>query len=193
MKFSKAQADKLSALLNLEQYPDCLNFQECHGFLCALACGPVDLSIEEKLAHIVFDQAELDKNNSINSEILHYLTDLDKAIQQALFLSETLLLPVDLNLKDGQIDSSFEHWLLGFFEAHFLYENDWYSADEERTSEMLLPFIAGFDEIENEELNSIRKNHTLLQNLIFTIPQALQDLYLFYTLGEPKPDDDTDD
>ncbi len=192
MKFSKVQAEKLGAVLNPEHYPDCLNFQECHGFLCALACGPSELSIEEKLALIIFDQPRLDKNHSLDSEIVHHITDLDKAIQQALFLCETLLIPVDLNLTDGQIDISFEHWLMGFFEAHFLHEEDWYIADEERASEMLLPFIAAFNEIENEALDSIRTNYTLLQNLIFTIPQALQDLYLFYTLGEPKPDDDTE-
>lgn len=178
MKFSKSQKTQLCEQLN-QDFPESLNFEETHGFLCALHCGPSTLEAEQKISLILF--ATLDETTSDNT-IKELIQDLDKSIAQSLLAAETLLLPCSLDLDEqGQVDTSLYDWLYGFFEGHFYDEPNWFTSEEEKVAEMLLPFLTAFPEIEDESLDALRTQKTVFQNLILQLPQALQDIYLFYS------------
>jgi yecA family protein len=183
MNFSKSQALQLEALLDQSKYPDVLNYQECHGFLCGLIAGPVDLEANQRNQSIFFGD-EISDLSSIPEEAKLLISLLHQEIGNTFFSSETLLLPCSLQLDGDEISESLEDWALGFFEAHMLNESNWYAANEDITAEMLMPFFLCLDEIEEEEIIAIKKNKELFQKLISQIPQALQDLYLYFHVND---------
>jgi len=183
MHFSKQQALRLESFLDQSMYPDVLNYQECHGFLCGLIAGPDDLDANQRIQNIFYGEETADLS-SIPEEAKELINLLHQEIANTFFSSETLLLPCSLQLEAGDISESLEDWALGFFEAHMLNESNWYTADEELTAEMLIPFFICLYEIDEEELNNIRNNKELFQKVISQIPQALQDLYLFFHVSD---------
>jgi len=181
MNFSKKQAQRLEELLNQEKYPEVLNYQECHGFLCALAAGALNLD-PSTLSQVIFYGVEpCDKTLEI--EAIQLIELLYQEIQNTLFSAETLLLPCSLQI-NSDISESLADWSLGFFEALMINEESWYEADESITAEMLLPFLLCLEEIDDDEIISVKKNAELFQTLILQIPQALQDLYLYFHVND---------
>ncbi len=178
MPFSKQQQLELTELLASENYPDSLSFGEAHGFLSALCSGPSQCSKLETVNLVLFGEKESDQK--IEESLKTLILELLQHIEKSLFSSDTLLLPCSLQLEDDDISESLADWTLGFFEAHLLDEDSWYKQDEELVAEMLLPFLVCIDELEESDLEAIREQSTLLQNLILQLPQALQDLYLFF-------------
>jgi uncharacterized protein len=179
MNFNKRQAEELESLLDQNIFPETLNYQECHGFLCALACGPNSLSSEERNIIIFFGDSE-QKDTVIPPRACELIDLLFSEINNSFFSAETILLPCSLQIENETLNESLEDWSVGFFEAHMLDEDSWYLKDEEITAEMLLPILLCFEEFDDEAIKKIRNEAELYQNLILQIPQALQDLYLYF-------------
>lgn len=183
MNFTKQQAQRLEALLSNEKYSEALNYQECHGFLCALIAGPINLNSEQRNQIIFFGDTAADLT-LITEEVNQLINTLQKEIENSLFSGDTLLLPCSLQLENNQISESLEDWCIGFFEAHMIDEAIWYNADENLTAEMLMPFLVCLEGIDEEDLQTIRNKTDLFQTLILQIPQALQDIYLYFHVNE---------
>jgi len=180
MHFSQAKQEKLELLLDSDQYPEVLGFSELHGFLCALIVGPESLNQSSLLSHIFYAEENQDLSK-ITDDIINLIQELYQDIQQTLFSSTTLLLPCLLSLnEESQVSDSLEEWAMGFFEAHLLFEKQWYDKDEELIAEMLIPLLMCIDNEDEPTFEKIRSNVSLFENLIKQLPQALQDLYLFY-------------
>lgn len=183
MNFTKQQAQRLEVLLNNEQYPEAFNYQECHGFLCALTAGPIRINAEQRNQIIFFGDTPADLN-LITKEASQLIDTLQQEIEHTLFSGDTLLLPCLLQLENTQISESLEDWCLGFFEAHTLDEASWYKADEDLVAEMIMPFLVCLEGIDEEDLQIIRDKTDLFQTLILQIPQALQDIYLYFHVND---------
>lgn len=183
MNFSKQQVEQLETLLDNENYPDALNYQECHGFLCALKVGPINIDSEQR-NQIIFFGDEPAKSTVINQEAIELIGTLQQEIENTLFSAETLLLPCSLQLEDAEISESLEDWILGFFEGLMIDEASWYNADENISAEMLMPFLLCLEGLDEEEILSIRNKEALFQTVILQIPQALQDLYLYFHVND---------
>ena len=179
MNFTKKQAQELESLLDQSIFPEVLNYQECHGFLSALACGPLSLNKDQRNAIIFFGENEKQEPN-IPSQASELIEILLNEIETSFFSADTILLPCSLQVEEEELSESLEDWSIGFFEAHMLDEDLWYSKDEELTAEMLVPILLCFDEIDDEGITKIKSDSELFQTLIMQIPQALQDLYLYF-------------
>ncbi len=178
MKLNEQQINTLEALLERHNPDDSLNKNEVHGVLSALNVGPIDLTLIEKVNFILWGEAISDQVKGEQNEICDLVAMLDKEISAQLLSSEELELPCDLDLENN--NNSFQDWLTGFFDAFFIDEKLWYQENEDDIAQMLLPFFACYLELEDEELQKIRKDKKVLQRIADDIPYALQDLYLFF-------------
>lgn len=182
MTLNIREIDEIEALLAKSSGEDCLSYRELHGLLSALAVGPLDLTTDEKLNLIIYADKIKPENTNINipAELTDNVSVLDKQINATLLSGDTLKLPCKLEIKNNKSTESLDEWLGGFFEAFFIDENAWYIQNEEDAAQMLLPFFLCFDEIDDPELDRLRKNSELFQKIANELPHALQDLYLFY-------------
>jgi uncharacterized protein len=181
MKFTSKEKKCLEESLQAFSSDDSLGFSGIHGLLSALACGPLDLSRDEKHQLVLYGEIDASRKLPELPELFEKLTELDSEITESFLLGETMLLPCSLELENGEVSDSLNDWVLGFFEGHFLDEDKWYEKDEKMAAEMLLPLLVSFDEIDDPDLSKIREDMVLFQRLVQEIPHALQDLYLFYS------------
>jgi uncharacterized protein len=73
-------------------------------------------------------------------------------------------------------------WSVGFVDALFLNEeNDWYDVDEEAVGMLTLPMMvfSGIDE-DDAQMQSVRRNGDLMDEMASEIPENLTKLYLLY-------------
>lgn len=176
--FTKQQMLILEQYLENEKYPESLNYSECHGFLCALAAGPVKLTEKQRIQTILTGNPET--SDTPEQACVNLINTLYLEIEQSLFNGETLLLPCSLSLENNEIHPSLADWAYGFFEAYLLDEDAWYAKNSEVSAEMLLPILLCVEEIEDDELQNLRAQTNLTQKVIQQIPLALQDIYLFF-------------
>ena len=59
-------------------------------------------------------------------------------------------------------------------------EEAWYEKDEDSIIELTLPMVTISGLVEDEELDKLRANRKLLQQLAREIPEVLTELYLFF-------------
>lgn len=180
MKLTQHQIHKLEQLLESHNPDDALNFTEVHGLMTALKAGPIPLEPAEKINFILYGDPTSNQAHPIADELISLLDTLERDISTQLLSGDTLKLPCTLSLDHYDPNTSLQDWLTGFFDAFFLDEELWYKENEEDLAQILLPFFACFDELEDGELEKIRANKNLLQKMANEIPFALQDLYLFF-------------
>ena len=91
-----------------------------------------------------------------------------------------------LNFPVDDEDESLLSWAQGFMEGVFLRESNWFDQQEEVVAEMLLPIMLASELFEEAELNEMRKNKKLCQQLVEEIPDLITDLYLLFRVPEDK-------
>ena len=70
----------------------------------------------------------------------------------------------------------------------FLREEDWFSAEEEIVSELLLPIMVGSGLFEDQpEFAEIAKDQDMVEDMMEHIPEVLTQLFLLFHAPEDKP------
>jgi uncharacterized protein len=165
--------DLLADYLDGEQNEYGLDFAATHGFLCASVVGP---ELKNWLGQL-FDNDESKVSKTIIEQIHLWRAD----IQQTLINEETIEFPFEI--EEATEDSSLGDWSVGFVDALFLNDDAWFEvddADEEAIIMFTLPMMV-FSGIEGEpEMDNIRRNGDLMDELAEEIPENLTKLYLLY-------------
>lgn len=164
--------DVLAEYLDGEQNEYGLDFAATHGFLCATVVGP---ALKDWLNEL-FDR----QSKAVPKNIVEQIQLWRDAIQATLANEETLEFPFEI--EEADVDSSLGDWSVGFVDALFLNEdNDWYDIDEEAIGMLTLPMMvfSGIDE-DDPQLQSVRRNGGLLDEMAEEIPENLTKLYLLF-------------
>lgn len=164
--------DALAEYLDGESNEYGLDFAATFGFLCAVVVGP---ELKNWRNHL-FDGNESKIPSAILSQIELWRSD----IQQTLANEETLEFPFEID--EADVDSELGDWSIGFADALFLNEdNDWYDIDEEAIGMLTLPMMvfSGIDE-DDPQMQSIRRNGDLMDEMAEEIPENLTKLYLLF-------------
>lgn len=164
--------DLLAEYLDGEHNEFGLDFAATHGFLCACVVGP---ELKDWIA-------QLFENNQgkVSAEIIEQIKLWREDIQQTLINEETIEFPFEV--EEATEESSLGDWSVGFVDALFLNDEAWFSAveDEEAIIMLSLPMMV-FSGIEGEdEMDNIRRNGDLMDELAEEIPENLTKLYLLY-------------
>lgn len=167
--------DQLEDFLDSEDNEHGLNFCGTHGFLCAVTVGPT-------LEASVWLDALFE--GQIAQDIVPDLMAWQKSIHALLYHQETLLLPCELVVEAEENDLT--DWCVGFMEGMLSHEEAWYARDEDTIIELTLPIVTISGLVEDDELNKLRRNRRLLQQLAREIPEVLTELYLFFHAPQGK-------
>ena len=166
---SETALHRLQDFLDGESNDHGLDFCGTHGFLCGVTVGPAR------------DPAEwLDTlfEGVIPADLTTDLMAWQKSLHACLYHEDTPPLPcpltVDLN------GNELTDWCIGFMEAVFSHEKAWYTRDEQLVVEMTLPMVAVSGLVDDPELDQIRRNQRLLQQLAKQIPVILTEIYLHF-------------
>lgn len=165
--------DLLAKYLDGEHNEHGLDFAATHGFLCACVVGP---ELKDWLG-------QLFENNQakVNKDIIEQIRLWREDIQQTLINEENIEFPFEI--EEATEDSSLGDWSVGFVDALFLNDEAWFQvddADEESIIMLTLPMMV-FSGIEGEtEMDNIRRNGDLMDELAEEIPENLTKLYLLY-------------
>ena len=172
MAITELDLDQLAEYLDGEANEFGLDFAATHGFLCATVVGPELANWRKHL----FDEHEKDIPPAILEQIDLWRQD----ILQTLLNEEEVGFPVEI--EEVSVDSSLGDWAIGFVDALFLNDEAWFEqADEEEDVIMLTLPMMVFSGIEGEpDLESVRKNPDLMEEMAEEIPENLTKLFLIY-------------
>ncbi|MGI0116853.1 YecA family protein [Zooshikella sp. RANM57] len=166
---------------------DILDIIATHGLLTAAAISPRQPTIDQIIACI------FDGTPDLSAEDLQILKNAIQQAQhqldQALFLGEGLELPYEWDEDEDLEDSDIEAWCIGFMSAVFLDEGAWFDADEQESSELLLPImvLSGLF-TDAPEFVEMAEDQDLIADMCEQLPELLTELYLFYKCPEDKKD-----
>lgn len=164
--------DVLFDYLDGEQNEFGLDFAATHGFLCATVVGP---ALRDWLSHLFDGNA-----SKVPAEIIEQIHLWQQDILQTLSNEDTIELPFEI--EEADVESSLGDWSIGFIDALFLNEDhDWYDVDEEAVGMLTLPMMvfSGIDE-DDAQLQSVRRNGDLMDEMASEIPENLTKLYLLH-------------
>ena len=182
------QIDQLDAyLLSDKVQEEALDYIALHGYLCALAISPAPLSEDEWLEQVMA-QPQTNNTDSQRQDMLALMRKELAYLRECLESDQDIDLPCDLTLEvDQEGDCLLEYWAQGFMELIFSQEEVWFSEQEEDVAECLLPFMLAAKLDEDSELEELRRQPELCQQLCEQIPELLQDLYLLFRVPADKP------
>ncbi|ESK40485.1 hypothetical protein P256_00938 [Acinetobacter nectaris CIP 110549] len=169
---SALDLDLLAEYLDGDQNEHGLDFAATHGFLSAIAVGPLFKQWLEEL----FDQKQQSVPKNIIEQVKLWLDD----IRQNLANEEGIDFPFEV--EEADVDSSLGDWSVGFVDAMFLNEEAWFAPEfEEQLIDLTLPMMvfSGIDE-EDPQMESFRRNGQLMDEIAEEIPNNLNELYLMY-------------
>ncbi|MEB5475822.1 YecA/YgfB family protein [Acinetobacter pollinis] len=169
---SALDLDLLAEYLDGDQNEHGLDFAATHGFLSAIAVGPLFKPWLEEL----FDHKQKAVPQNIIEQIKLWLDDL----RQDLSNEEGIVFPFEV--EEADVDSSLGDWSVGFVDAMFLNEEAWFAPEfEEQLIDLTLPMMvfSGIDE-EDAQMESFRRNGQLMDEIAEEIPNNLNELYLMY-------------
>ena len=170
--------DFLANYLDGEDNQYGLDFAATHGFLCATVVGP---ALKNWISHL-FDGEEAKVPAQLIEQVQLWRDD----IQQTLLNEEDVGFPVEI--EEASVDSSLGDWSVGFVDALFLNDEEWFAvADNEEDVIMLTLPMMVFSGIEGEsEMDNIRLNGDLMDELAEEIPENLTKLYLLFHAPDEK-------
>ena len=182
------QIDQLDAyLLSDKVQEEALDYIALHGYLCALAISPAPLSEDEWIEQVMA-QPQTNNTDRQRQDMLALMRKELAYLRECLESDQDIDLPCDLTLEvDQEGDCLLEYWAQGFMELIFSQEEVWFSEQEEDVAECLLPFMLAAKLDEDSELEELRRQPELCQQLCEQIPELLQDLYLLFRVPADKP------
>ncbi|PTQ88523.1 YecA family protein [Agitococcus lubricus] len=166
---SEQTLNQLEDYLDSEDNEHGLNFCGTHGFLCAITVGPT--VAQHTWLDVLFE-------GEVATDIVPDLLAWQKSIHALLYHEETVRPPCELMVEQEENDLT--DWCIGFMEGMLSNEEAWYAQHEDTIIELTLPIVTISGLVEDDELNKIRRNRKLLQQLAREIPEVLTELYLFF-------------
>lgn len=178
------ELDQLEAFLFSTLVPDtALDLVGTHGLFCALNIAPI-ATAEMEWIKLVFDGEPEWENTQQKEQILTLLRKLYATISNDLYSDQEIILPCELSLETDDEDEDDEAeltiWAQGFMEGLFLNEESWFEEDEETVAGLLLPMMVASDLFEEREVQDIRGDRALAEEMSEQIPEVLVDLYLLF-------------
>ena len=182
------QLDRLQQFLDADDLHDeALDYLAGHGFLTALSISPVEVAEDEWIAELFSEEPNY-VDDEQKRDIEGTLRELKAHISRELSSDEDLEPPCELSLGDEPDYSDLRSWCVGFLEGVFLREEDWFSAEEEIVSELLLPIMVGSGLFEDQpEFAEIAKDQDMVEDMMEHIPEVLTQLFLLFHAPEDKP------
>lgn len=173
-----ADLDFLRDFLDSEDNENGLDFVGTHGFLTAVTVGPAFAAAGAWLARL-FDDSPISSDAATASRVTSLLGDWQKSIHATLYHGERLTLPCPL-AADSHESTPLTDWSIGFMEAMFAQEENWYAADEDQVADLTLPMVVISELIEDDEVAAIRRDKKILKELAQQIPEVVTELYLLF-------------
>lgn len=168
----------LENFLNGDDNTDGLDFVATHGFLTAITVGPGVPPVDEWL-HALFDEQPVCADAAQAILIRDALQVWQKAIHATLYHGQPIAMPCTLTLKATE-STDLNDWCVGFMEGMFLREANWYEGDEDLIADLTLPMMVLSDLIDEPELQPLRRDPKLSQELAQQIPDVLTEIYLHF-------------
>lgn len=172
--------NKLQTYLDGENNEHGLDFNATHGFLCATVVGP---SLADWLNEL-FDKKKYDVPSEVLDSITQWRLDIINTLKDES--------PIELPFDDSalEVESELGDWSVGFVDAIYANEDtDWFDtasiddidADDDEVATLTLPMVvfSGIEE-DDAELNSIRKNPELMEEMANSLTTNLTELYLLF-------------
>lgn len=175
---SEADLDFLRDFLDSERNENGLDFVGTHGFLSAVTVGP-DFSGPQAWLNRLFDESPISDDGSLNARLEGLLQDWQKSIHATLYHGEPIRLPCSL-YADPAESTPLTDWCIGFMEAMFEQEDQWYAKDEDTVADLTLPMVVISELVEDDQIEAIRKDKKLLKELSQQIPDVVTELYLLF-------------
>jgi len=183
---TEAELDLLEAFLLSDQVSEtALDLIGAHGLLCALNIAPTSTPKAEWMS-LIFDGEPNWENAEQKAQIENLLAKLDNTVSNDLSADQEVPLPFELTLEVEDEDDTAEVtlWSEAFMEGVFLNEADWFERDEETVAGLLLPIMVASELFDDPEIQDIRKDRALCEEMCDQIPEVLIDLYLLYHAPE---------
>jgi len=149
-----------------------------HGFLTAVTVGPAFPDLATWLNQL-FDNNPISSDEALNLRIAALLAAWQKSIHATLYHEETVVLPCAL-VADTIESTELTDWCIGFMEAMFAQEDDWYAKDEDTVADLTLPMVVISELIEDDQIQAVRQDRKLLKELAQQIPDVVTELYLLF-------------
>jgi uncharacterized protein len=173
-----ADLDFLRDFLDSDANENGLDFAGTHGFLCAVTVGPAFVSANAWLAGL-FDEAPITADAAVATRVQELLADWQRSIHATLYHGQAIALPCPLHA-DVRESTPLTDWCIGFMEAMFAQEEDWYAADEDLIADLTLPMVVISELIDDDEVAAIRRDKKILKELAGQIPEVVTELYLLF-------------
>lgn len=183
---TEAELDDLEAFLLSDQVSEtALDLIGAHGLLCALNIAPKPTPKSEWMS-LIFDGEPKWESSEQKAQIETLLTKLDSTVSNDLSADQEVPLPFELTLEVEDEDDTAEVtlWAEAFMEGVFLNEALWFERDEETVAGLLLPIMVASELFDDPEIQDIRKDRALSEEMCDQIPEVLIDLYLLYHAPE---------
>lgn len=181
------QLERLQQFLDADELHDeALDYLAGHGYLTALSISPAEIPEQEWIFELFAEEPKY-TDAAQKADIENTLRELKALIERILASDEDLEPPCELTLGDEPDLSDLRSWCVGFLEGVFLREEDWFAADEETVSELLLPIMVGSGLFDDQpEFADIAKDEEMVQDMLDHIPDVLTQLYLLFQAPEEK-------
>lgn len=163
----------------LHSYEDAHSYAGAHGFISALCVIPNNLTKQDWLTAILDEEPQFESEEEAE-EIYKSMDQLAGYIDANLSASESTRLPVGPYIVEKGVSPEMEDWCIGFMDAVFMDEENWYEDNEELVTELLLPMAALSDVFDDKELRQLVSNPKKAKQICEQVPQVLIDLYLLF-------------
>jgi uncharacterized protein len=181
---SEAELDELEQFLDSELAPDdAMDICMLHGYLAAIAIGPVTLMPSQWLPRIWGEAGEpafetLERAQHILDLIIRYYNETVRIFMET---PEQFLPDLYEYEEDGEQKVSAEEWCIGFSLGVSLRSEAWDPLlEDEESSGMLAPIVAfSMDEAWNE-VTAGRNPEVTRETLIALLPAAVQAIHAYW-------------
>lgn len=168
----------LEDFLDSEANEHGLDFHGAHGYLTAITVGPRGTLDADALAAFFEDEAG-SMDPAQMATLTQQLQAWQKSIHAVLYHGSRLELPCPL-IADSDEPNSLSDWCVGFMEGLFLDEDRWYAGNEDDIADLTLPMVVLSDLIEDDDLQTLRRDKKLLKDMTASIPDLITELYLLF-------------
>lgn len=175
---SEADITFLQAFLDSDDNENGLDFVGTHGFLTAITIGP-EWKAGGHWQDALFDNLPVSPDDALAARISGLLAAWQKSIHARLYHGETVTPPCKLHAEPDD-STPLTDWCIGFMEAMFAQEEDWYARDEDQVADLTLPMLVISELIDDEQIVAVRNDKKLLKELAQQIPDVATELYLLF-------------
>lgn len=175
---ASADLDFLRDFLDSDANENGLDLAGTHGFLTAVTVGPAFPDIAAWLTQL-FDHSPISQDETTTARVAALLVAWQKSIHATLYHEQPVVLPCPL-VANPLESTPLTDWCIGFMEAMFAQEDEWYGKDEDTVADLTLPMVVISELVEDDQIQAVRQDKKLLKELSQQIPDVVTELYLLF-------------